>query len=217
MTEKYITSWCIIRKDRVIVNGHVEIITENFITFAAFIKALYKKEKVSYPKFYKMDNVSKLGFLTAELALRERKIEGRYPAFGTGVMMANSSSSLDTDIEYQETIRDKNNYFPSPAVFVYTLPNIVIGEICIRNGFKGENAFLISKGFDAEMIRRNTNLLFSEGHLNACICGWVEVLKDGWESVLMIVEEGSSLNESVEVTGNFREFSAGNINQIYTI
>ena len=32
------------------------------------------------------------------------------------------SGSLADDTNYQKTIADKDNYFPSPSVFVYTLP-----------------------------------------------------------------------------------------------
>ena len=141
MSDLIISSWGIIRKNNIRVNGIIEADIENNINFATFIKSLYKREQLNYPKFYKMDNLSKLGFITAELVLRKRNIPDLYKKETIGVMITNSSSSLDTDINFQATISDAANYFPSPSVFVYTLPNILIGEICIRNGIKGENAF----------------------------------------------------------------------------
>jgi len=69
-----------------------------------------------------MDNLSKLGFLTAELIFKSRNIPDHIKGREFGVIIANSSSSLDTDIHYQDTISDSTSYYPSPSVFVYTLP-----------------------------------------------------------------------------------------------
>ena len=74
-----------------------------------------------------------------------------------GVVLANANSSLDTDIKYFETVKD----IASPALFVYTLPNIVIGEICIRHNFKGENAFFIFEEFDAGFIQQYVSNLIN--------------------------------------------------------
>ena len=105
-----------------------------------FLKEIYKYLELSYLKFFKMDHLSKLGFLASELLLREIPNEH---FDHMDLFLACSSSSLDSDMEYQKTIRDKENYFPSPSVFVYTLPNIVIGEIAIRFGVHGNNSMFI--------------------------------------------------------------------------
>jgi hypothetical protein len=196
MEEPYcITGWSIIRKDRILRNDRAESGNENFVTFTAFIKDLYKKEAVSYPKFYKMDNLSKLGFLAAELLFKENPFLDRYEKKDIGIVSMNSSSSLDTDLAYNETIKDKSNYFPSPSVFVYTLPNIVIGEICIRHKINGENAFLISEHFDADKIIRSVRLIMDRERAQACLCGWVEVLDDRFEALLFFVERKDKMDE----------------------
>ena len=141
-TGTIITGYCTIRHNQVIVNGDITYFQENFINFADFIKSAFRKEEISYSKFFKMDSLSKLGFLTTEFLLRENGIS-RYSKDRIGVVLSNSGSSLDTDMGYFETIRDRNNYYPSPSVFVYTLPNIMIGEICIRNQVNGENSFFV--------------------------------------------------------------------------
>ena len=72
MQNPYIITHCnIIRNHRIKRNETIEEITENFVNFAAFIKSLYKKESVNYPKFYKMDNLGKLGFMAAEMIFKE--------------------------------------------------------------------------------------------------------------------------------------------------
>jgi hypothetical protein len=210
----YINNWCRISDQKVFLRNNRETYEENFANFAAFIKSLYKKEQVGYPKFYKMDNLSKLGFITAELLLKGSNVLNKYGPEEIGVVIANSSSSLDTDYDYQELIRDKSNYFPSPAVFVYTLPNIMIGEICIRHKIKGENAFFVSEEFDPVQLCHYVNHLFDQVSIYACICGWVELLKENYNSVLFLVER---VQDKAADSPDHSEviFNAGNVNKIF--
>ncbi len=99
-----------------------------------FFTAAYRYFNISYAKFFKMDNLCKLGFLASELLLRKRKnISEKYPGDEVGILLSNAGSSIDTDRNHQKSISERDEYFPSPSVFVYTLANIVIGEICIRH------------------------------------------------------------------------------------
>ena len=95
---------------------------------------LYRRYAGDYPKFFKMDTLSRLGFIAAELLLKDEQVEA--------VILANRSASIKNDTDYLATIRD-DNYYPSPAFFVYTLPNIVTGEIAIRHHIQGETSFYI--------------------------------------------------------------------------
>ena len=95
---------------------------------------LYRRYAGDYPKFFKMDTLSRLGFVAAEILLKEQTVDA--------VILANRSASIKNDCDYMATISD-GNYYPSPALFVYTLPNIVTGEIAIRHHIQGETAFYI--------------------------------------------------------------------------
>ena len=95
---------------------------------------LYRRYVGNYPKFFKMDTLSRLGFIAAELLLQKEPVEA--------VILANRSASIKNDNDYLTTISD-GNYYPSPALFVYTLPNIVTGEIAIRHQIQGETSFYI--------------------------------------------------------------------------
>jgi len=185
-----ITSCSHIYDNKVIVNDRIIFYQENIIKFADFAKTVYKQEQIVYPKFYKMDALSKLGFLAVELVLKERKLEGYHPE-AVGVVLSNSSSSLDTDIAHNDTIKDRSGYFPSPSVFVYTLPNIVIGEICIRHRIKGESAFLISEAFNGRLLCDYVEELFNNNRVEACLCGWVEVMGDNCHAMVMLVEKNN--------------------------
>ena len=164
--DRLITSYSHICNNKVTLNDRIIFYQENISKFADFAKAVFRQAQISYPKFYKMDAISKLGFLATELVLKEKTIEGYRPET-VGVVFSNSSSSLDTDIAHNETIKSRSSYFPSPSVFVYTLPNIVIGEVCIRNNIKGENAFLISETFNGKLLHDYIEGLFSSERVKA--------------------------------------------------
>lgn len=151
-----------------------------------FMIAAYKHFNFEYPKFYKMDSLSKLGWLGTELLLQEFD-KSVYEPEDIGVVLSNANSSLDTDLRYFESVKS----YPSPALFVYTLPNIVIGEICIRHNLKGENAFFVSERFDANFIEQYVSGLINNNILQTCICGWVDVLKEHHSAALFLVEKGS--------------------------
>jgi hypothetical protein len=154
-----------------------------------FIKAIYKLLGMKYMKFFKMDSLSKMGLVGAELLLEQNPLIEKYQAEEIAVVLANSSASLDVDRKYYKTIRDADNYFPSPGLFVYTLPNIVLGEICIRNGFKGENAFFVQKELDSSFIYKYNEDLLLQKDQNAIISGWVEVNGSSYKAVMYLIEK----------------------------
>ena len=199
--ESYITSSCIISNN--VVHKNETILFEDRETdLTVFLTSAYHHFEFKYPKFYKMDNLAKLGWLAAELLLKDNFLQGKYAPAEVGVVLANANSSIDTDLKYYETAKD----IASPALFVYTLPNIVIGEICIRHNFKGENAFFIFDNFDAGFIQQYVSNLINSDILQACICGWVEVLGDAYKVVLFLVEKNGSI-----------PFTKENINKIYQL
>ncbi|MEZ5198911.1 MAG: hypothetical protein R2764_21795 [Bacteroidales bacterium] len=156
-----------------------------------YFKSLYKHLELDYPKYYKMDALCKLAFLTAEFLLEGIDLKHKYQPSEIALVFANSSSSLNTDIKHNQSISDKDQYFPKPAVFVYTLPNIMLGELSIRHTFRGENVFFVAEKFDSQMlVDYTTNLLNTTRH-KACIIGWVDFLAEGFESAMFLVEDAS--------------------------
>jgi len=92
-----------------------------------------------------MDNLSRLGFLTAEFLIKNSDVLIKYSKEEIGVVIANSSSSLDTDFNYQALIRDKSKIFSQPFCFCVHPSNILIGEICIKHGSRGRMLFSFQK------------------------------------------------------------------------
>ena len=205
-----ITYYSIIRQNKVFINDKLDFAQNNNIKFPDFIRSVYRNYKIGYPKFFKMDNLSKLGFITSELVLMQQNVLSKYKEKDTGVIIANSASSIDSDTEYYNTIKDKSDYFPSPSVFVYTLPNILIGEICIRNKIKGESSFFIFEKFDADFIYNYINVLFSTSKIEACLSGWVDYEENVYDSFLFLVEKENKINNGRNIN-----FEPENIRNMY--
>lgn len=202
--ENYITASCII-SNHVVYKNEQQVFENKETALPDFLLSAYHHFALQYPKFYKMDNLSKLGWLTNEVLLHNSFVKEKYKPEEVGVVLCNAGSSLDTDIRYYETAKN----IASPALFVYTLPNIVIGEICIRHHFKGENAFFIFEKFDAGFIEQYVSNLINNNILQSCICGWVELMEEEYNAVLFLVEKDKNTGSVI--------FTKENLNKIYQL
>lgn len=187
----HITAYATIRNGTLSVNGQT-LFAAPGLPATDFLKAAYKHLDPAYPKFYKMDSLCKLAFIASEALLRANRVTERYATEDIAIIIANSASSLEVDTEHQKTIADAGNYFPSPAIFVYTLPNILIGEIAIRNQLKGENGFFIFDTFDAPFMNSYLESVLSNDRAKCCIAGWVDFYGDNYDAFLYTVEAGNA-------------------------
>ena len=132
---------------------------------------LYRRYAGDYPKFFKMDTLSRLGFIAAEILIKSTdRFTDRIQSTGCAVILANKSASIKNDTDYLQTISN-GNYYPSPSLFVYTLPNIVTGEIAIRHQIQGETAFyILEKPEDLEPIIQSQ----MTNYQSPILCGWCE-------------------------------------------
>ena len=87
------------------------------------------------------------------------------------VILFNRSGSLADDINYQAGI-DGPDHLGSPSLFVYTLPNIVTGEIAIRNKFLSETSFYCIPEPDEQLMQSIVARALEPGQ--RAICGWCE-------------------------------------------
>ncbi|MBP5644485.1 MAG: 3-oxoacyl-ACP synthase [Bacteroidales bacterium] len=150
---------------------------------------LYRSEVGDYPKFFKMDPLSRLGFVASEMLLKKS------PVAGYGVLLFNRSSSMADDMAFQATIQDKDNWFPSPALFVYTLPNIVTGEIAIRNHFQTETNFMVLDAPRPGIMAEQIALAARRGPQ---IAGWCEVDAAGNNMAALIAVPQDTPKETIE-------------------
>lgn len=174
------TSTCTIENSKITIDGNLIFESEN-LSFPDFAKEAYKHLELSYPKFHKMDNLSKLAFLASEMILKDEDHSR------TALVFANRSSSLDTDHKYQESINSQDSYFPSPAVFVYTLPNICVGEISIKHKMQTENAFFVLDQFDEKFLNDYSEQILSSGKADKVLCGWVELYQENYKAFVYLL------------------------------
>jgi len=181
--QPHISHYVRIHKGRILKDGNLYYEAET-ADLPEFLHGLYRHLGMQYPKFFKMDPLCKASLLAAEILLGPGK-QIELPE-NTAVILSNASSSLDTDLRHQASITGPGNFFPSPAVFVYTLPNIAVGEICIKYGLKGENGFYIFPRFHAGFLSTYIGGLFEEGKTELCIGGWVEVFENTADILLFL-------------------------------
>lgn len=153
------------------------------------LTALYKQYMGDYPKFYKMDGLSRLGFIASEILLQQEgektraeakeskeraDVKKESHAFDRGIVLFNHSSSIASDRKYLASIANPAEYFPSPSVFVYTLPNIVTGEIAMRHGYHGETSFYILPHNDQKLMNEILNAAFLDPATQSILGGWLD-------------------------------------------
>ena len=154
-----------------------EFIIDKEITQNGLLTALYKQIIGNYPKYYKMDGLCRLGFIASELLLKAERDEGSFTEDinkTRAIVFFNRSSSIASDKKYLASIVEKDNYFPSPSVFVYTLPNIVTGEIAIRNGYHGETSFYILPHKNELLMQDIIETTFMDEQTTSVLTGWLD-------------------------------------------
>lgn len=110
-----------------------------------FVTAIYRTYIGDYPKYYKMDAMTRLGFVGAELLMRRLP---RELCDECAIITFSRHASLAADTAYCSSIHP-DDYYPAPAQFVYTLPNILTGEIAIRHKCHGETCHYVTGTSDA--------------------------------------------------------------------
>lgn len=161
----------VILDQRKIWEGKEELGEQEGREHHSLLTSLYKQMIGDYPKFYKMDGLSRLGFVASEILLNAEKGETEEER---AIIFFNHSSSIASDRNYKESIKDKDNYFPSPSIFVYTLPNIVTGEIAIRNHFHGETSFFILPDKDERLMEEILQASCRDDQSKSFLTGWID-------------------------------------------
>lgn len=186
---KVITAYCNLRADEALVNGQV-VARRDAASEDSWFKQIYKQQELAYPKFYKMDVLSQAGYLASELMKRANPgVFDGYADDEIALVFANASSSAETDRRFVQSYEGGGS--PSPSLFVYTLPNIVLGEIAILNKWYGENMFAVLPKFAPGFYLDYSEILLASGS-RALLCGWLEVTAGSTDVFLFWVEEKAS-------------------------
>ena len=161
----------LVESSRILLNDK-EVYSSDSGDFQDFIRSAFKAVCAPNMKFYKMDSLSKLGYVASEVLL-----DGiEYGEEDCGLILSGVYGSLDTDIRHQQIIDTETDASASPAVFVYTLPNVVEGEISIRHHIKGENTWFWSDDRTLSDVREYAALSMSAQDMKYCIVGHIDFL-----------------------------------------
>lgn len=161
----------LVESGRILLDDKV-VFTSQSDDFQDFIRTAFKTVCGPNMKFYKMDSLSKLGYVASEVLL-----DGiEYGEEDCGLILSGVYGSLDTDIRHQQIIDTETDASASPAVFVYTLPNVVEGEISIRHHIKGENTWFWSDDRTLSDVRDYAVLSMSAQDMKYCIVGHIDFL-----------------------------------------
>ena len=180
-----------VRNNNIKVCARVELSSER-----DNLTEIYRRECNDYPKFFKMDHLCKLGFIATELLLKECPLDDATPdRHDVAVILFNRSASINADRQYQHTIQDRQEFFPSPSVFVYTLPNIVTGEIAMRHGIHGETSFYVLDHRDDAVMRQHAQNAFLDHDTRYVITGWIDCTdKEHFEADMQLLCLDKNIN-----------------------
>lgn len=160
-----------INAGEVIVNDSV-VFSDKSADFGTFIREAFKSRGENNMKFYKMDDLCKLGYVAAAWLL-----DGiEFGEEECGMVLSGKYGCLDTDMKHQQIIDKEGDAASSPAVFVYTLPNVVAGEISIRHHIKGENTWFWSDDRTMSDLKHYASLMAGASDLRYCIIGHLDFL-----------------------------------------
>lgn len=152
---------------------------------AGLLSEIYRKYVGDYPKYHKMDALSRLAFLATELLLSRSDVP---QDSGRATILFNRTSSVVADRCHLGSIAKPGEFYPSPSVFLGTLPNIATGEIAIRHGYTGETSLYITDFRDEALMKKVVSSSFSQGGFRSLICGFVDCDRgDSFEADLKIL------------------------------
>lgn len=183
-----ISGYTRIKNGRIFSDGNPQF-TARELDLENFLKKAYHQMEVNYPKYHKMDGICKLGILAVHALLKNRSI-----ASDTALVFSNSNSSLEIDKKHQHSMAS----LVSPSIFVYTLPNIVSGEISIKYNLQSENAFFIEERFNAGLLRDYAEVLLHSDKATAVVSGWIDLKNDEYDVFLFLISQEGEIPLSSE-------------------
>lgn len=138
----------------------------------ALVTEIFKKYLADGSRFFKMDLYSRLAYAGTSLLAKDA-LEG-YDPEDVALFVFTQQGSLLADRKHLSTFSNPNEFFPSPAVFINTLPNVVLGEIAVKNNIKGETTLVLLPDRDEAAIQRIMEASLVATRPAVVLCGWVD-------------------------------------------
>ena len=139
---------------------------------AALVTGLFRKYLSDGSRFFKMDLFSRLAYVGAGILAKDG-LSG-CEADGVALLVFTLNGSVIADRRHLSTFSEPGEFYPSPSVFINTLPNVVLGEIAVSFGIKGETTLVMLPRRDDGVMERIIGLTAAAAGVSAMICGWVD-------------------------------------------
>lgn len=140
---------------------------------------------IELPRFPRMDRSSKLVAIAGSAFFIEGGALAGHSKDTIGIVIMGKSGSMDTDAKYQAQLDAENH--ASPGMFVYTLPNIAMGEFSIQHGLDGSGLCLLSDAPDLAQMKEACTILLNDHGMEAVVCGWSNIFADQATATFMVV------------------------------
>lgn len=193
MGKCYIKSYCRITNDKIISDDATILKRNENESIDEFLKRIYQLSEAGYPKYHKMDLLCKAAFLAVELISKKESIYETE----TALAFSNRSSSMVSDEKHALSIYEEEST-ASPAVFVYTLPNIILGEISIRHKLLSENVFFIFDKFTPEFLVPYVGQTLNDKKSELVLAGWAEIDEQNTDVLLYLVSQQGMIEHTIE-------------------
>ena len=139
---------------------------------SALITEIFKMHLADGSRFFKMDLYSRLAYVGTGL-LAKASLDASLPE-DRALLIFTQNGSILADRKHLSTFSNPDEFFPSPAVFINTLPNVVLGEIAMKNDIKGETTLVMLPERDETAVQTVIDATLSATLPSAMICGWVD-------------------------------------------
>ncbi|MDD3005822.1 hypothetical protein [Flavobacterium sp.] len=187
-----------LQQDRLFHQGGKEVFQADPNTGNVF-KSMYHFLEMDYPKFYKMDSLSKIAILAAETLIKENP---RFTFESVQLIFMNAHASYSADTQFQASYLEAKK--PSPSHFVYTLANIPMGEIAIKYKIMGETIFLISEEINVALFVEQIQFAFQKNTQFAC-CAWLEINPRGIAECFLFLVANTNEKEDPKAAINLEQ------------
>jgi len=145
------------------------------------------------PRFGRMDRLCQLGLAAVELMGVDFTGQTPREREDTAVCLGTPDGSIRVDAAFWSGRGGVGG--PDPALFAYTLPSTLIGEICIRYGLKGPNlCFMLGAPESGRLVREASDCLRG-GEAAGCLCVFANAV-DRAASALATVPAGGIRDRS---------------------
>ena len=148
----------------------VEIGPEN--KGASLLTEIFKESLADGSRFFKMDLFSRLAYVAVGLLAKDAP--GEYVPEETGLLIFTLNGSVLADRKHLSTFAKPDEYYPSPAIFINTLPNVVLGEMAVTHRIKGETTLVMLPGRDEETMDSILDATLAATRPSVLITGWVD-------------------------------------------